>query len=352
MELRIAETIRSLRKEMGITQEELAGAIGVTTQAVSKWERGEGYPDITLLPNIAEYFQVTLDTLCGIDEKKKQADISAILRATNYASSYEDGVKIAREGLAKFPHSIELKSNLAEALMGCPARWTPPREVLEEVIRLYEDILGHCPDLNTISPNAFSLLCRAYISIGEEKKARQIAYQINGEYESQHVWCLILQGEELVTHIQESIIHTLPKIHFMVWELLKTPCYTSKEKIALCEKMIAAYSLFYESRDWPVGLLFSHQLYIQIAVLSIKLNDTAGSLAALDKAAEQAIRMDSLPCEGAPSSLLLNRSDFQYFSSPGSERAYVRERIEEEPAFEPLRKTPEYERIIAKLEAP
>ena len=72
MELKIAETIRSLRKEMGITQEELAGAIGVTTQAVSKWERGEGYPDITLLPNIAEYFQVTLDTLCGIDEKKSK----------------------------------------------------------------------------------------------------------------------------------------------------------------------------------------------------------------------------------------------------------------------------------------
>ena len=181
MKLKISETIRSLRKEMGITQEELAAAIGVTTQAVSKWERGEGYPDITFLPDIAEYFQVTLDTLCGIDEQQKQEQISSIIHATANAS-YEEGVKIAREGLAKFPHSVYLKNNLAEALMGCPARWTPPREVLEEVIRLYEDILGHCPDLNTISPNAFSLLCRAYISIGEEKKARQIAYQINGEY--------------------------------------------------------------------------------------------------------------------------------------------------------------------------
>ncbi len=348
MELNIAGTIRSLRKEMGITQEEFAHAIGVTTQAVSKWERGEGYPDITFLPDIAEYFHVTLDTLCGIDEQKTREQIYSIIHATGNAS-YAEGVKIAREGLAKFPHSVQLKNNLAEALMGCPARWTPPREVLEEVIRLYEDIMRHEPDLNAVSPNAFSLLCQAYISIGEYKKAEQIAYQINGEYERQRVWCLILQGEELVTHIQESIIHTLPNIHFMVRELLKTPCYTSKEKIALCEKMIAAYALFYECRDWPVGLMFSYQLYIQIAMLSIKLNDTAGSLAALDKAAEQAIRMDSLPCEGAPSSLLLNRSDFQYFSAPGSERAYLREKIEEEPAFEPLRKTPEYERIMAKL---
>ncbi len=63
MELNIAGTIRNLRKEMGITQEEFANDIGVTAQAVSKWERGEGYPDITFLPDIAEYFHVTLDTI-------------------------------------------------------------------------------------------------------------------------------------------------------------------------------------------------------------------------------------------------------------------------------------------------
>lgn len=348
MEMNIGGTIRSLRKELGITQEEFAKAMGVTTQAVSKWERGEGYPDITFLPDIAEYFHVTLDVLCGIDEQQKQKHISAIIRATSDAS-YEEGVQIAREGLTKFPHSVQLKNNLAEALMGCTARWTLPREVLEEVVRLYEDILSRCPDLNTISSNAFSLLCQAYISIGEYKKAKQIALQMNGKYESQRIWCHIFQGDELVTHIQESIIQTLPDIHFMVRELLKTPCYTKKDKIALCEKMIGVYALFYECRDWPIGLLFSYQLYIQIAVLSMKLNDTNGSLIALDKAAELAIRMDSLPCEGSPSSLLLNRSDFQYFSSPGSERASLCEEIEAEPAFEPLRTTPEYERILAKL---
>ncbi len=348
MELNIAGTIRSLRKEMGITQEEFAKAMGVTTQAVSKWERGEGYPDITFLPDIAEYFHVSLDTLCGIDEQQKQQQISSIIRATANAS-YEEGVRIAREGLAKFPHSVQLKNNLAEALMGCTAQWTPPKEVLEEVIRLYEDILGHCPDLNTISSHAVSLLCHAYVSMGEYKKAKQIALQINGKYESQRVWCEIFKGEELVTHIQESIIQTLPDIHFMVRELLKTPCYTSKEKIALCEKMIEIYALFYECRDWPIGLLFSYQLYIQIAALSIKLHDAAGGLAALDKAAELAIRMDSLPCEGAPSSLLLNRINFQYLFSPGSERASLCEEIEAEPAFELLRKMPEYELIMAKL---
>ena len=351
MKLKISETIRSLRKEMGITQEELAAAIGVTTQAVSKWERGEGYPDITFLPDIAEYFQVTLDTLCGIDEQQKQEQISSIIHATANAS-YEEAVKIAREGLAKFPHSVYLKNNLAEALMGCPARWTPPREVLEEVIRLYEDILGHCPDLNTISLNAFSLLCRAYISIGENKKAEQIAFQINGKYESQRIWCQIFQGEEFVSHVQNSIIQTLPDIHFMVKGVLNTSYYTTKEIIALCKKMIGVYALFDECRDWPLGMAFSYELYVQIAVLSMKLKDTTGSLTALDNAAELAIRLDSLPCEGFPSSLLLNRISFQYLYGTKHEREYLREIIETEPAFDPLRQTMEYERIMARLEAP
>lgn len=349
MKLNIAGTIRRLRKEMGITQEEFASAMGVTTQAVSKWERGEGYPDITFLPDIAEYFHVSLDTLCGIDEQQKQQQISSIIRATANAS-YAEGVQIAREGLAKFPHSVQLQNNLAEALMGCTAQWTPPREVLEEVIELYESIIHHCPDLNSVSPNAIPLLCQAYVAVGEYKKAKQMASQMNGKYESQRIWCRILRGEQLVSHVQNSIIQTLPDIHFMVKDVLSTACYTTREKIALCEKMIGIYALFDECRDWPIGLIFSYQLYVQIAVLSMKLNDTGGCLAALDQAAELAIRTDSLPHEGFPSSLLLNRINFQYLSGTTSTRATLRKVMESESVFEPLRKMPEYERILEKLQ--
>lgn len=349
MELNIASTIRSLRKEMGITQEEFASAIGVTTQAVSKWERGEGYPDITFLPDIAEYFHVTLDTLCGIDQQQKQTQISSIIQATANAS-YTEGIKIAREGLAKFPHSVQLQNNLAEALMGCTSQWTPPKEVLEEVIGLYESIIRHCPDLNSVSPNAISLLCQAYVAVGEYKKAKQMASQMNGKYESQRIWCQILQGEQLVSHVQNSIIQTLPDIHFMVKDVIHTDGYTTREKIALCEKMIGIYALFDECRDWPIGLIFSYQLYMQIAVLSMKLHDTNGCLTALDKATELAIRTDSLPHEGFPSSLLLNRINFQYLSGTMSDRAALREKIEAESGFEPLRNMPEYERIMGKLQ--
>lgn len=65
-ELRLGEQLAFLRREKQITQEQLAQVMGVTNQAVSKWESGQSYPDITLLPRLAEYFQVTVDELLGV----------------------------------------------------------------------------------------------------------------------------------------------------------------------------------------------------------------------------------------------------------------------------------------------
>ncbi len=63
--IKINEQIAFLRKQRGLTQEELAGALGVTNQAVSKWESAQCCPDIQLLPDIADYFGVSIDELIG-----------------------------------------------------------------------------------------------------------------------------------------------------------------------------------------------------------------------------------------------------------------------------------------------
>ena len=55
--------IAELRKQKGVTQEEVANVIGTSAQAISKWERGKNYPDIVLLPIISKYFDVSIDTL-------------------------------------------------------------------------------------------------------------------------------------------------------------------------------------------------------------------------------------------------------------------------------------------------
>lgn len=62
---RLNEQIAFLRKAKGTTQEELAKALGVTNQAVSKWESSQCCPDIQLLPDIADYFGVSIDELMG-----------------------------------------------------------------------------------------------------------------------------------------------------------------------------------------------------------------------------------------------------------------------------------------------
>ena len=70
--IRLDKNLRRLRKEAGITQAQLADKLGVSFQAVSRWETGAAYPDIILLPELAEAFQVTVDTLLGITEAREK----------------------------------------------------------------------------------------------------------------------------------------------------------------------------------------------------------------------------------------------------------------------------------------
>lgn len=74
--LKIHERIRELRKEKGITQETLARAVGVTNQAVSKWEQGKCCPDIQYLPELADYFSVSIDDLFGHGREERPAERS------------------------------------------------------------------------------------------------------------------------------------------------------------------------------------------------------------------------------------------------------------------------------------
>ena len=83
-ELKIAEVILRERRRLNLTQEELAIALMVSPQAVSNWERG-GYPDITLLPRIANFFKISVDELIGNDEVNRQADIEAFIEKFNHS---------------------------------------------------------------------------------------------------------------------------------------------------------------------------------------------------------------------------------------------------------------------------
>lgn len=69
--LKIGNKIKAKRRERNLTQEELASMLGVTKAAVSKWENEESYPDIMLLPQIAQLFHMTMDDLFDFSPNDK-----------------------------------------------------------------------------------------------------------------------------------------------------------------------------------------------------------------------------------------------------------------------------------------
>lgn len=77
--MELTQRLRTLRLSKGITQEALAAAVGVTAQAVSKWERGAALPDVSLLPELSVYFGVSLDELFGLTEEKEYDRIQNML---------------------------------------------------------------------------------------------------------------------------------------------------------------------------------------------------------------------------------------------------------------------------------
>ena len=95
--LQIGKVIYSLRKEKGITQGELAEFIGISAAAVSKWESGSSYPDITLLTIIATFFNVTIDRLLNFKIELSDEEVMKIYSECEAVFSSKDNLEIAIE---------------------------------------------------------------------------------------------------------------------------------------------------------------------------------------------------------------------------------------------------------------
>ena len=119
MNLMIGENLKRLRRGRNLTQEEVAAHLGISFQAISKWERGDGYPDITMLPALAHYFAVTVDDLIGMNQIAKQqkyAQINAVWAKNNQSGHHEENVKLMRESMKQFPNDALLLVQLSTSL--------------------------------------------------------------------------------------------------------------------------------------------------------------------------------------------------------------------------------------------
>lgn len=103
MKIQVGQNIRSLRRKRQASQEDLAETIGVTVQAISKWETGKANPDLMLLPKLAEYFEITIDSLFYINEDENilSEDSANILKQN---SSWWAGIHEADMTTTALPH--------------------------------------------------------------------------------------------------------------------------------------------------------------------------------------------------------------------------------------------------------
>ena len=115
MQLDLGQKIRELRRRDGRTQEALAEALGVTSQAVSRWEANGGYPDMEIIPSIANYFGISIDELFGYDNdrSKKIDELAAKIDNMNFQNNgvdinIDECIALAREALIEFPGNKKL----------------------------------------------------------------------------------------------------------------------------------------------------------------------------------------------------------------------------------------------------
>ncbi len=119
MNIKIGEKIKQLRHRDGRKQEDLANALGVSPQAISRWEANGGYPDMELIPAIANYFNISIDELFGYS-KDRQEKLKSILEKADKAIG-ENGdmtecVEMLRAAIEEFPSEPKLYMNLGFAL--------------------------------------------------------------------------------------------------------------------------------------------------------------------------------------------------------------------------------------------
>lgn len=126
--MKINETIRIRRKEQGMTQEQVAVGLGVSTSAVHKWEKGTSYPDITLLPALARLLRVDLNTLLSFQDDLTPEEIGRFCEEIVQIireQGYDAGFQMAMEKMREYPTSDLLLSMAAGTLDGALILFAP-----------------------------------------------------------------------------------------------------------------------------------------------------------------------------------------------------------------------------------
>ena len=182
----LSAKLREHRRRMEMTQEDVANALGVAPQTVSKWERAETYPDITLLPALANLFDVTADELLGMEQIREAHRIGEVYTTARQHLSQKDwqgAIKVYEHALRIWPNDAGILTDLAMALAlsGEAAQLARAKELCDRVL--------HSAAHVKVQHTARAALCYIYAKSGDAEKALQCAKDLPHQRESREVVC-------------------------------------------------------------------------------------------------------------------------------------------------------------------
>lgn len=174
-EINIAKMLITKRREKGITQDELAAYIGVSKASVSKWETGQSYPDITFLPQLAAYFNISIDKLMGYAPQMTKKDIKKLYYRLSSAFAtrpFDDVLEECRRTIKKYYSCFPLLLQMAVLLANhhMLAEEKEKREaILKEAVELCIRIKTESDDV-WLSKDATSLEAVCYLMLQQPQE--------------------------------------------------------------------------------------------------------------------------------------------------------------------------------------
>ena len=259
----LGKKITQFRKKAGITQEQLAEQLNVSVSAVSQWETGKTFPDISAIPILCRVLDVTSDELLDINREKDEAEIRRIKEEAEGDSSRGHLVKaekILSDALKQFPNNYDLMVSLlnveyAMAMNLNAEDESKSRQVLQKCVSTAQKILEGCKDAESLSC-ARQILCYSYDCLGEDEKAAAIANEMPSlPVCRESLLAMIGRGQKQLenkrTEVNMLLTWLCMRLNFFNVENEDgSREYTASEEAAIVEKVIDLLGIIFENGDY------------------------------------------------------------------------------------------------------
>lgn len=366
MELNIGKKIKELRKEQDVTQEKLAAYLNISYQAISKWENGTAYPDITLVPRIANFFNVSADTLLDMHqpkEDKKLEEAQIVYNDNNNKGKISDNITLCRNILSEYPRNYKWMNNLALMLTNYYDTYRHDNKTdkfIDEAINICERILEDCT-VDSIRHSTIQLLCILYPEKGKVEEALRLANQMPSLYMSKDMLLsMIYRNEELIKHEQSTLIQLIDlcadSLVTVSFNRRANATLSYEEKIQYIEASNTLYkTIFINDED---SLFYCYRLcwnYRRLAELWCAMGNKEKAIENLLLAEKCALSYDKADVSGKQKykSLFVNRCEYdpkhtsKNIECTQTSMLYYRTT---ENVFDALRDTPEFIQLRTRLQ--